>query len=1218
MRYLNKIVFINSAHIPYAEIKLDGNVHFIGTQGVGKSTLLRAILFFYNVDKSKLGIKTQAGQKSYDEFYLPNPDSYIIYEICRETGTFFVVSFLSGGRAAFRIIDCAFDKKFFIEDDGSVLYEWGKISDRIGKKVYKSNTIRNYEEFRDIIYGNTQNVDKELRRFCILESSKYQNVPRTIQNVFLNQSLESRVIKDTIIDSMDFMDDNIDLNFYREHLKKFRQQYEDIWKWFKVEKNGKIKVRTDADNVIEKYRLYEYCRTVIVEGCGKLKFALERDKNRLPELSNKEAETETQLSRQKRLLSEENDKYTKQRDEIKGELAVNKKFFDDLKTKRNHYDNIDIKTIESKILAENALKISQQTLRNQEIALTDKNRDVKAKYDEMQKNLDNELRELELQSESTKIEIEKVFTENISKLQSEMSAKKDDILSQFQERNDELQHTIIQANSEKNNLEKKALSIKQMNPFSAETSELEKEIKKLSEREKELTQKASEINGKIDKIRHENELSRKDLENNCETEIQQIEFEIETLQKAISECDELINRQHGSLIEWLSSNAPDWKENIGKVMDENVLYNTTLNPRYQDNNKTIFGVGIDLDNLELNTRTPEEILSQRADLEQKKANLHNKIAGRRQQLAADIEALNRKPNAQLKALKIEKINTDTELEQCPLRIKDAEKKLSDFNDKITEFRTTELSKIEAELNKTEALLTDLNNQKSTLDTKKNLDLETMKKDYEKRKKSLEKEKDAKVTSLKTELEKNAKHNAAKKWEILAIMDAELKGLGVDTEKLSKIRVEIENIETELKFIDSHRKDYFEWQNDVKDFFSKENFRKDERQKLTQKLNDLEQKFIIRREKLDNEIKYLSGELTDLKSSQTSINEAIEKVNNFLINSSCPNEMPSCGEIETTEKILSILEKLRDDIADRLQKLDAFRGAVNTFKKNFSAQNTFDFRTEFNVDTDYIEFAVELNEFVSNNKIEEYRLRTSSTYADIIQRIAKEVGDLKEHEANIRKTIISINDDFENNNFAGVIKKIALRADESNDRLMQQLLNIKKFSDDNNLNIGELNLFSSQDTINKTNEQAVKLLMTFIDYLDAEQKREKITLSDTFKLQFKVKENDNEIEWTEKLTNVGSDGTDILVKAMVNIMLINVFKKKISKKFGDFKLHCMMDEIGKLHPDNVAGILKFANVRNVYLINSSPTTYNAQAYKYTYSLSKDSKSNTVVKTLLTIR
>ena len=66
MRYLNKIVFINSAHIPYAEVRLDGNVHFIGNQGAGKSTLLRAILFFYNVDKSKLGIKTQFGQKSFE------------------------------------------------------------------------------------------------------------------------------------------------------------------------------------------------------------------------------------------------------------------------------------------------------------------------------------------------------------------------------------------------------------------------------------------------------------------------------------------------------------------------------------------------------------------------------------------------------------------------------------------------------------------------------------------------------------------------------------------------------------------------------------------------------------------------------------------------------------------------------------------------------------------------------------------------------------------------------------------------------------------------------------------------------------------------------------------------------------------------------------------------------------------------------------------------
>ena len=45
MRQLSKIIFINSANIRYAEVKVDGNVHFTGTQGVGKSAVLRRCYF---------------------------------------------------------------------------------------------------------------------------------------------------------------------------------------------------------------------------------------------------------------------------------------------------------------------------------------------------------------------------------------------------------------------------------------------------------------------------------------------------------------------------------------------------------------------------------------------------------------------------------------------------------------------------------------------------------------------------------------------------------------------------------------------------------------------------------------------------------------------------------------------------------------------------------------------------------------------------------------------------------------------------------------------------------------------------------------------------------------------------------------------------------------------------------------------------------------------
>lgn len=77
-----------------------------------------------------------------------------------------------------------------------------------------------------------------------------------------------------------------------------------------------------------------------------------------------------------------------------------------------------------------------------------------------------------------------------------------------------------------------------------------------------------------------------------------------------------------------------------------------------------------------------------------------------------------------------------------------------------------------------------------------------------------------------------------------------------------------------------------------------------------------------------------------------------------------------------------------------------------------------------------------------------------------------------------------------------------------------------------------------------------------------------------------------------------------MKAMINIMLLNVFKEGASRKFKDFKLHCVMDEIGKLHPNNISGILKFANDRNILLINGSPTEQNALAYKHIYKLEKN--------------
>lgn len=201
MRYLNKIIFINSAHIRYAEIMLDGNVHFTGTQGTGKSTLLRALLFFYNADKTHLGIKQ--GQLSFDQFYFEHANSYILYEVQREIGPYTILVARSQGTTMFRFIDAPYNRDWIINESGEVLSEWTKIRQNITKDAtIDISPLFGCMNYRDIIFGNYHERGNKFAKYAIVESSRYQNIPRSIQNVFLNSKLDAEFVKKTIIESM--------------------------------------------------------------------------------------------------------------------------------------------------------------------------------------------------------------------------------------------------------------------------------------------------------------------------------------------------------------------------------------------------------------------------------------------------------------------------------------------------------------------------------------------------------------------------------------------------------------------------------------------------------------------------------------------------------------------------------------------------------------------------------------------------------------------------------------------------------------------------------------------------------------------------------------------------------------------------------------------------------------------------------------------------------
>jgi len=93
-----------------------------------------------------------------------------------------------------------------------------------------------------------------------------------------------------------------------------------------------------------------------------------------------------------------------------------------------------------------------------------------------------------------------------------------------------------------------------------------------------------------------------------------------------------------------------------------------------------------------------------------------------------------------------------------------------------------------------------------------------------------------------------------------------------------------------------------------------------------------------------------------------------------------------------------------------------------------------------------------------------------------------------------------------------------------------------------------------------------------------------------------------------LSNVGSNGTDVLVKSMIYINLLHIFKSSGKKQADEALLHCLIDEVGILHDSNVTGLITFAGERNIHLINGSPNSHNEQDYKHIYIFRKDKETN----------
>ena len=1008
---------------------------------------------------------------------------------------------------------------------------------------------------------------------------------------------------------------NIDLGYYRRQVADFGQEYKDISCWYKLNQKGESVVRTQAEHVVIAYRYLLFMKQQIEELCGELKYAVRVSKERLPLVVKKIDEIIEEENRQKRLINEIQQKYDSEKTNLNQQQGVVNEDLKRLKERRELYATQKIEDLLKRYEQEHVLKVKLEESKARLTELTARFNDVTGKFKALCQGVKNGLENYRLSQNNRIFALRQEKQKAEERMFNEHTEQRKNIEAAFAEKLTVAYNAIDLLKNEKSELEKEMLKLKFSQPYKEETDALNKEANSLTFREKELNGLIATTEAKINQLQTEYDKQEAEITADSKNKIDAKQQEMDEVAAKIAEIDGLLNRTKGSLYEWLEENKRDWEQNIGKVVnEESVLYQTGLHPQ-KDDGTSLFGVKLDLIDLPLSVRKPTQLKEERDELELKLRSLQTDKKALTEQQEKLMNELKRRVAPKMRELREQKSYHETELRVIPQKQKALKLKQEDYAAKAQQEKEERAKLLNTRLQEVALRRTAADTNLDKIQAEKQKQLTAEDKRYQKAKDENIRLHEQRVAEIKADIKQQEKKAEEQLLLLQQQENEELRGRGADTRMVDECKNLIKATEDELKFIDDHRRIVFDFQRDRESLFNREDEFKAKKKLINDKLQQLNEKYNQRKQKHNEALASLGKELAERKDEKRLLDENLQKAENFAHDETlCPPMLAEAKERQTLRTPRQAVEELTGIIVSRQKSYDKLKGAVNLFKGNFTTKNTFNFRMELTLDDDYLDFANNLEDFLTYNKIEEYRRRTSELYVDILARVSKEMGDLTRHESDVDKVIHDINNDFRERNFAGVIKLIALQPVPSADKMVQLMKRIKDFHDDNQYAMGELNLFSSANR-DEVNQKAVGHLLDLMKSLVDNPQRRYLTLSDLFLLQFRIVENDNDTGWVDKLSHVGSEGTDTLVKAMINIMLINVFKGKVSRKFGNFRIHCMMDEIGKLHPQNVKGILDFANARNILLINSSPTTYNVSDYRYTYLLSKDSKSQTVVHPLI---
>ncbi|GLS91541.1 ATP-binding protein [Psychromonas marina] len=591
------------------ELDLTGHTQLEGTNGAGKTSLMRLLPLFYGMRPSDIVSKVDQA-KNFADYYLPRDTSLLVYEYQRPYGQkCIVLASCSDGRGVhYKFIEGAYESHHFIDDKKRLTIK--EIESNYRREGAFCSSYLGVDKYRQVIQNlRSGRKIKDIRQLQMRFSFSDSSAPHIdkVVNGTIEKNLDFDAVKKMLVE---IASDHLARNNIDEK-EKISLNKEDISHWL-----ADIQASRAIQKVADKIALWQTDFTSLDSLLNKLQhlhFEMVAHQKVLQvkqqNYQTQKSTTITELDSLETQLKDSSAIFSKDISKLAAQIEADQSRIDLLDEDKMNYEDNDAASFQ--LQADQAPRIQQQLNEvNEIIAAFEGNiSKIQSKFEK----LISQVKQQKMVDVSANKEQRFSIKESASV---QLSVIAENQQAQLASLNEQLNATDLKLNMHKQALENEVQQVQQQqrNPS------IEPELLSALEENQSSLGETHETHSLI--LGQQNELNSKlsVLESQRLQLLEKHQKEgrsLDKLKQQIHDVECQLRPPEGSLQHFLSHqpDASTWKDNIGRLLSTDLLNRTDLAPTWCGESTNMYGLQVDLLQLqESDLQLSEDQLREKAQL----------------------------------------------------------------------------------------------------------------------------------------------------------------------------------------------------------------------------------------------------------------------------------------------------------------------------------------------------------------------------------------------------------------------------------------------------------------------------------------------------------------------------------------------------------------------------------------------------------------------------